>query len=333
MKTQAMTKTSLIIIMLITLLSCNGYTKGDKLPTITKVFDMDQPGALITISSGGGIHVESHDQKKVEVQVYIRKNGKVLLPDSPQIDEILEGYDLEVEKNGSTITATAKRKSSGKIWSNTGIYFSVFVPREMSCTVSSHGGGVKVLGVTGTHELTSAGGSVKLENLSGSTVAKSSGGSVKAQNLSGEIHLTSSGGSVSLEKARGSIFARSSGGSVHLSKIHGDANAESKGGGVRIEGEAGLVIAKSNGGSVHVDIDGLDQEMHLESRGGGVKALIRRGEILGLDLDLKSTKVNIELENFSGQVEKNLVKGSMNDGGIPVYMRTSGGNITVLFEE
>lgn len=153
------------------------------------------------------------------------------------------------------------------------------VPREISCTVTSRGGGVKVLGVTGAHELTS------------------------------------------------------SVGSVHLFDIHGDVDAESHGGGVRIEGEAGRVKAKSSGGSVHVDIDGLDQEMYLKSGGGGVKAVIQNGEKLGLDLDLKSTKVNIELENFSGQVEKNLVKGSMNDGGIPVYMRTSGGNISVLFEE
>jgi len=332
MKTQAPTKTSLII-MLMMLLSCNAYTNDDKLPTITKTFDMDQPGTLITISSGGGIQVESHDQKKVEVQIYIRKNGKILHPESPQIDEVLEGYDLEVEKNGSVITATAKRKSSGRIWNNTGIYFSVLVPREMSCSVLSHGGSVKVKGVTGTHEITSAGGGVKIENLSGSTEARSSGGSVKAQNLSGDTHLTSRGGSVSLEKARGNVFARSSGGSVHLLDIQGDVDAESSGGGVRIDGEAGLVRAKSHGGSVHVDVYGLAQEMHLQSRGGGVKAVIRNGKNLGLDLDLKSTKVNIELEDFSGQVDKNLVKGSMNDGGIPVYMRTSGGNITVSFEE
>jgi len=333
MKTLASTKSSLIIALLMMLLSCNAYTNDDKLPTITKSFDMDQPGTLITISSGGGIQVESHDQKKVEVQIYIRKNGKVLLPESPQIDEVLEGYDLEVEKNGSVITATAKRKSSTRRWSNTGIYFKVYVPREMSCSVSSHGGSVKVKGVTGTHEISSSGGSVKIEDLSGSTEARSSGGSVKAQKLSGDTHLTSSGGSVSLEKSKGNVFARSSGGSVKLFDIHGDVDAESSGGGVRIEGEAGLVRAESHGGSVQVDVYGLAEEMHLQSSGGGVKALIRNGKNLGLDLDLKSTKVNIELEDFSGQVDKNHVKGSMNDGGIPVYMRTSGGNISVLFEE
>ena len=56
------------------------------------------------------------------------------------------------------------------------------------------------------------------------------------------------------------------------------------------------------------------------------------GNNLGLDLDLSSEKVNIELQNFSGKKEKNRVKGSMNNGGIPVYMRSSGGNVDVRFD-
>jgi hypothetical protein len=43
--------------------------------------------------------------------------------------------------------------------------------------------------------------------------------------------------------------------------------------------------------------------------------------------------VNIDLNNFSGKAEKNSVKGTMNNGGIPVYMRASGGNVNVKFEE
>jgi len=61
--------------------------------------------------------------------------------------------------------------------------------------------------------------------------------------------------------------------------------------------------------------------------------VIQNGGNLGLDLDLSSDKVNIDLHNFSGKTEKNRVKDRMNNGGIPVYMRASGGNVNVSFED
>ena len=352
MNTHFKTQISIMISMLIMLISCTGSAQDGKTPTITKTFEMDQPGTLITSSSGGGIHVYSHDENKVLVHVFIRKSGKLLPPSSSQIDEVLEAYELVTEKNGTIITATAKRKEFRKLWNNTGIYFTIIVPREMSCNVSSSGGGVKVAGVKGTHDLSSSGGGVKLENLAGITKAKSSGGSVKAANMNGDVHLTSSGGSVTLEKAKGHVFAHSSGGGVFLYDIHGgdvDAKssggsvkitgkagaveAKSSGGGVKIQGEAGYVEAKSSGGSVYVNISNLNKEMYLQSSGGGIEAVIQNGKNLGLDLDLSSGKVNIDLKNFSGKAEKGYVKGTMNNGGIPVYMRASGGNVTVRFEE
>ena len=136
-----------------------------------------------------------------------------------------------------------------------------------------------------------------------------------------------------MDKAQGSVFAKSSGGGVHLYNIHGDANAQSSGGSVKVEGEAGYVKARSSGGSVNVNISNLNKEMILESSGGGINAVIQNGRNLGLDLDLSSEKVNIELTNFSGHSEKNRVNGTMNNGGIPVYMHASGGSVNVIFEE
>lgn len=333
MKTHYSTKIFFMIALLTALLSCNSYTQDDKTPTMTKTFDMDQPGTLYTTSSGGRILIFSHDQNTVVVNVFITKNGKLLPPGSPVIEDVLEGYDLEIEKNGSVVTAIADRREFRAPWNNSGVYFTIIVPREMSCHASSSGGGVKVSGVKGTHDIVSSGGGVKLENLFGNIKARSSGGGVKAVNCNGDIHLTSSGGGVTLDKAQGNIFARSSGGGVYLNDIVGEVDAQSSGGGVKIEGEIGYVKAISSGGSVYVNTSNLNKEMDLESSGGGIKAVIQNGKNLGLDLDLSSGKVNIELNNFSGRAEKSHVSGTMNDGGIPVYMRASGGSIDVVFEE
>lgn len=333
MKTKINVKRYALIVMLLTLLSFGGFAQSNKTPTITKTFDMNQPGTLNSTSSGGGIEVYSHNQAEVVVQAFVRKKGQVLSPSDPELDDVLEVFDLVIEKNGSVITANAKRKVRNKPWNNVGIYFTIIVPSEMSCNVSSSGGGLKISGVTGTHNFSSSGGGVKLENTAGNTVAKSSGGGVSATKHKGDIKLSSSGGGVTLDKAKGSVYAHSSGGSVKLEDINGDIEASSSGGGVYVTGEAPFMKATSSGGPVRVNIAGLSKEIYLQSSGGGVDAIIQNGDKLGLDLDLSSGRVNIDLHNFSGRSEKNRVKGTMNNGGIPVYMRASGGSVNVKFEE
>ena len=332
MKTQMKPKVFGMIFLLATLLVNYGNAQEGRTPTMIKTFEMDQPGTLNATSSGGGIIVETQNQNKVEVQVFVRKNGKILSKSDANVKEILDNYNLEIEKNGTVITAKAERKIRFNAFNNTGISFTIIVPREMSCNVSSSGGGVKVSGVAGTHEISSSGGGVQLENTSGTTKARSSGGSVEATNHKGDIQLRSSGGKVSLDHAQGNISAYSSGGGVYLSDINGDVEAGSSGGGVHVSGEAGRVKAKSSGGPVKVDISNVKKELNLSSSGGGVDAVIHGGDKLGLDLDLSSDRVNIDLHNFSGRSEKNRVKGTMNGGGIPVYMRASGGSVNVHFE-
>ena len=333
MKAQIYVRRCTMIAMILAIFSYHGIAQDGKTPTITKVFELDQPGTLNSRSSGGGIIVKTHDEAKVEVQVFVRKNGKVLSPSDSRVDDVLEDFDLDIGKNGSVITAKAKHKTKFNVFKNVGIYFTIIVPREMSCNVSSSGGGLKISGVEGTHSFSSSGGSVKLENTAGTTSAKSSGGRVEATNHTGDIHLSSSGGGVTLDEAHGDVNAHSSGGSVRLNNIIGDVDAGSSGGGVSVLGECAYVKAKSSGGSVKVNISNLTKELHLQSSGGGVDAIIHNGDKLGLDLDLKSNRVHIDLHNFSGQTDKDRVKGSMNGGGIPVYMRASGGNVKVRYVE
>jgi Toastrack DUF4097 len=332
MKNKANLKTYTLIAMLITLLSCKGFTKENRIPTIIKTFDLDQPGILNAKSSGGGVEVRIHDQKKVVVQIFVRKNGRLLSPSDPAVDDVLENYNLKIEKYGSAITANIERKSRFNGWQNTGISLTIITPREMSCNVSSSGGGLKISGVKGTHNFSSSGGGVHLEDIIGVTKASSSGGSVTATNQYGDIHLKSSGGGVTVDDANGSVYAHSSGGGVHLNNIHGEVDAGSSGGGVSLTGESEYVKAKSSGGPVRINISGFIKELYLQSSGGGIDASIKNGDNLGLDLDLNSDKVNIDLNNFSGKVEKNRVKGTLNGGGIPVYMHSSGGNVNVRFD-
>ncbi|HYQ57107.1 MAG TPA: DUF4097 family beta strand repeat-containing protein [Draconibacterium sp.] len=333
MKTQMNLRLFAIIAVLSAVLSLNGYAT-DGQPTITKTFDLNQPGKLDALSSGGGVTVQTHNQPQVIIQAFVRKSGRVLSPSDRSLNEVLDDFDIDFSKSGSTITAVVKRKGRMNFWrNNVGISLTIIVPEKMSCDVSSSGGGLKISGVNGTHNFSSSGGGVKLENTSGTTKANSSGGGVQAINHDGDIRLSSSGGGVSVEGAHGSVYARSSGGGVTLEDIHGSADASSSGGGVRVSGAASSVKATSSGGSVRINVSNLSDELYLQSSGGGVSAVIHGGEKLGLDLDLRSGRVNIDLYNFTGTSEKDRVKGRMNGGGIPVYAHASGGNVNITYED
>ncbi len=59
MKTQSNLKTHTMIAMLVTLLSCKGFTQENSTPTLVKTFDLNQPGTLNAKSSGGGIQCKN----------------------------------------------------------------------------------------------------------------------------------------------------------------------------------------------------------------------------------------------------------------------------------
>ena len=328
-----LTKIFALVVMVSTIISCNGFAQEGQTPTITKTFELNKPGTLHSKSSGGSIEVIAQGSNEVIIQAFVRKNGTVLDQRDPMIKEILEDFELKFEQEGSEIYAIVKRIDHFNVLKNVGISLKVIVPKEMSCNVSSSGGSVKVDGVNGKHKISSNGGSVRLENISGYTEAKSSGGNLKMFEAKGEIYVSSSGGGITVENVRGDVHASSSGGGVKLENINGNIDASSSGGGVTITGKAGNVKAKSSGGGVHADIYDLNKSLYLQSSGGGVSANIRNGDKLGLDLDLRAGKVNVNLKNFSGTAEKNRVNGSMNGGGIPVYMHASGGNVNLEFHD
>ena len=172
MKTLVNFKLYTLIGLFMVAFSWNGLAKDGE-PTITKTFDLNQPGQLNASSSGGGVTVQTHNQPQVIIQAFVRKNGSVLAPNDKSLDEVLDDFDIDFSKSGSTITAVVKRKGQMNFWrNNVGISLTIIVPEEMSCDVSSSGGGLKISGVKGTHDFSSSGGGVKLENTGGTTKAR-----------------------------------------------------------------------------------------------------------------------------------------------------------------
>ena len=298
---------------LLTLSSAFSYSSVAEDPYLTKSFTLDGPGELMVETSGGGIDVTGYDGNEVTVEMYVKPNGGWSLfgSDDDDVEEALEDYTIDIRQDGSTVIATAKKKKG--IGNNkVSISFTVNVPTSMSCELSTSGGSISVANVEGEHDIHTSGGSLNFSRISGTTDAHTSGGSINISDYSGKLAANTSGGSIRVDHTEGEAILKTSGGSINLEDIHGS------------------IEARTSGGSIRAEVEELGEFVTLHTSGGSITATIPDGQ--GMDLDLSGDKVNTKLENFSGESKKKSINGSVNGGGIPVSMHTSGGSVTLDYQ-
>jgi len=278
-------------------------------PYLTERFSMAPGGALLVKTSGGSVKVEGGNDSEVEVQVYIssgRWSGDRLER------ELEENYDLSIEKSGDRLEAIAERRSRSWLGNGISISFVVKVPTEFECELRTSGGSISLKGVTGDQQL-----------------VKTSGGSLALSDIKGHAEANTSGGSINVDGFSGSLRAKTSGGSIKIDGANGDIDVGTSGGSIKMYAMRGSINARTSGGSITAEVIQLGEELVLKTSGGSVKAVVPAGK--GLDLDLKGNRVNTQLVNFNGESEKDRVIGTVNGGGIPVQMATSGGSVTLEY--
>lgn len=302
------------IILVAGVSATNFEIRVDDTPFTVKTFNVSGPANLEVRTSGGSIKVAGGNGSKAKVEMYVRKRGRVITQDHDDAKELLEDYEISIKQSGNTIYAVAERENSVSGWfnnDNLSISFIVYVPEETSCRLNTSGGSIDLRSVRGQQDVKTSGGSLHLEEIRGNTEARTSGGSIKIERYAGRLNAHTSGGSIGLSDAQGELRVDTSGGSIDIDNVKGSVEASTSGGGIR------------------ADLTTLDKYLRLRTSGGSITAVVPTG--LGLDLDLRGDRVNSRLVNFNGEAEKNRIRGSMNGGGIPVEMHTSGGSINLEY--
>lgn len=302
------------LVVVAAIFSMSFEISSNREPFAVKKFTLNGPGNLEVRTSGGSISVRGGSGNEARVEMYVRVRGNTITPDHRDAKEIMEDFDITIDKSGNTIYAKAERRSSISGWfgnNNASISFVVYTPQEMSCRLNTSGGSIDLKGVRGGQKLETSGGSVHVEDVRGNTDARTSGGSIKIDRYAGQLTAHTSGGSIDLANSQGELQVDTSGGSIDISNVQGSVEASTSGGGIR------------------ADVAKLDKYLKLRTSGGSITAVVPQG--LGLDLDLRGNRVNSRLVNFNGEAEKDRIRGSMNGGGIPVVMHTSGGSINLEY--
>ena len=290
----------------------NQADQQDDEPYRIEKFDLQGPGDLDVETSGGHITVKGTSSNTVRVEMYVRKDGRNLLPEDTDLDE----WEIDISQSGNSVKAHAERSGGNNwnLWGNnsTSISFVVYTPREMSTELSTSGGHIETRDLNGNQDIATSGGHLTLADIEGTIKARTSGGHINLQNIKGDVEARTSGGHIDVENTEGQLNVRTSGGHISLAEVNGS------------------VEAKTSGGNIKADLRSINQLVELRTSGGNVN--IRVPDNIGLDLKLRGSYVNTDLQNFSGNVERDEVEGKLNGGGPLLSARTSGGMVSLSFQ-
>ena len=300
-------KTIVAFMIMVASLFCSANAQdSDRAYRIETFNTSDTPSVNIS-TSGGSIDVRGEYSSEVLVEMYVRRRGRYLDPS----DTDLSDYEINIDSNGRTVYAEAKRKRSGfNLFGsdrNLSISFVVYAPENS--TVSGN----------------TSGGSVSAQNLQNNLSLRTSGGSVSVSDVSGEVDLRTSGGSVNIENASGTISGRTSGGSISAENVSGVADLRTSGGSIRLQDISAKMSARTSGGSIRGRFLTFEQDIDLQTSGGNIS--IDLPGVSDFNLDLRGQRVNTRLRNFTGEFKKDHVEGRIGQGGPTLTARTSGGSV------
>lgn len=318
-------------------------------PYLVKTFS-GTINAVRAETSGGSLTVEGGTDMNAKVEMYVRANNWNDKLDKAEIQERLKDYDITIAQEGSTLVATAKRRNNDRDWKRSlSIAFKFYTPRKITTDLRTSGGSIQLSSLSGQQKFRTSGGSLHMSDIDGDVNGQTSGGSIhldqckagnagqldlqtsggsiEAKSSSGKMRLHTSGGSIRLTDLTGNIDAQTSGGSVNGNDLDGDIKASTSGGSVRLANVAGSIDASTSAGSVDVSITRLSGPIRLTTSAGNVN--VRMPLDKGISLNLSGNRIKIPLNNFSGDTEKDRIKGTLNGGGIPVTLSASSGSVYV----
>jgi DUF4097 and DUF4098 domain-containing protein YvlB len=339
--------------LLFLLLIAGGFTamaqfNAEKDPFMTKPLTSENIKDVFVQTSGGSISVTGVDPSEARIEVYIRgnngRNGNELSREEIQ-KRLDEKYELNVSAAGNKLTATAKVKERNMDWKKgLSISFRIFVPKNISTDLSTSGGSIALTNLSGNLEFSTSGGSLHIDNVSGKTNGQTSGGSIhvqnsrddidlttsggsiKAENCNGNMRLVTSGGSLSLYDLKGNIRASTSGGSIQGKNIEGELDSHTSGGSIELSDLACSLETSTSGGNISVSMRELGKFIKINNSAGSITLQLPKNK--AVDLDLAGGKIKTDhLENFSGRMDEDEIKGKLNGGGIPVSVRANSGRI------
>jgi hypothetical protein len=191
------------------------------------------------------------------------------------------------------------------------VLYTIEVPADYPVNIRTSGGSLDVRHLSASVQAVTSGGSVNLRDVRGSVYARTSGGGINAAGLNGSTELRTSGGGIAVTDSTGDLNVRTSGGAIHLEHIDG-----------RVQGA-------TSGGSVDAQLT-VNDGVSLITSGGSITLRLPANVHGSLDARTSGGRVVSAFSPGSTEIaSRNDLRGTVNGGGEPIFLRTSGGSIYV----
>jgi hypothetical protein len=165
--------------------------------------------------------------------------------------------------------------------------------------------------------------------------ARTSDGALKVYGVNGTMALRTSDGAVDVSDVSGAVRLVSSDGSIRVHNVTGTLESRSSDGHVSIDGKLSAVQVHTSDGNLELTLaegSQLTTSSRVEASDGSVR--IRLPKTLAADLDIHTGDGHIECQlplTMSGYNSGggHNIRGRLNNGGAPLTIHTSDGNVTV----
>ena len=335
-----------LLLIVILAVSVNAQFNAEKTPLITQSLTTADIKSVLAETSGGSITITGVPVNEAKLEVFVVPNNYRENPLSEEEirQRMKEFYEVKFLAGNNKLTATAKANKNMGWEKSLNFSFKIYVPKNVSADLSTSGGSISLKNLSGTLEFRTSGGVLNVDNVSGRINGRTSGGSISLENSEGDIELSTSGGSINASHCKANLKLHTSGGSLNLEDLDGNISASTSGGSIvgrNISGElvshtsggniqlsdlACSLETSTSGGNIRVSITTFGKYVRISNSSGHIELNLPKGK--GLDLDLSADKITTgQLENFSGKMEDDEVKGKLNGGGVPVTVHAGSGKI------
>ncbi|HOT98371.1 MAG TPA: DUF4097 family beta strand repeat-containing protein [bacterium] len=320
---------------LIAVFTCIGLAvaaqaRADIERTVQKNFPVSPGGWLYIDADLGTIEVTGGTGNQVELTLL----ETIDAPTDKAAENILKDLHLDFTATGNEVRVSARYDRDRFFkWGNRRLKlrFTVTLPRAFNVNLKTAGGSISVAELEGEVISKTSGGSLSFGKIIGPVKGNTSGGSITLESCKGKADVATSGGSISIGRVDGDVLAATSGGSIRIESAKGRVQASTSGGGITVEEVAGEIDASTSGGSISAHITRQPAApCRLATSGGSVNVSLAPGIKVDLNASTSGGRVRSEVDVLvKGEFGHTALRGQINGGGPELYLRTSGGNITI----
>src|SRR3990172_768235 len=144
------------------------------------------------------------------------------------------------------------------------------------------------------------------------------------------IEAYTSGGDIKLQNVKGKVALKTSGGDINVSDLNGNVEVSTSGGDITFNNSYGELNFSTSGGDISLDYSGQNQGIELSTSGGDIAVKLPKN--VGASAYLSTLGGDIK-SDFKGNNAVNIsstkFEADINNGGNPLVLKTTGGDIVV----